>query len=106
VDDGLGEIVIVPKYAQGHGAEQQATSFPRFQSDPTRGQNAKDFPVCNDERIVAACAHAADDTVRTRAHGIERLAARAAVTEKTPARALNLDIDSASPPCPDPLRIT
>ena len=49
-----------------------------------------------EEHIAAACASAADDTVRTRADGIERLAAGAAVAEKAPAGALHLDIDSAS----------
>lgn len=47
------------------------------------------------EEHIAACVNAADDTVRTRAHGIERLAAGAAVAEKTLAGALHFDIDSA-----------
>ena len=49
-----------------------------------------------EEHIAAACANAADDTVRTRAHGVERLTAGAAVAEKTPAGALLFDIDGAS----------
>ena len=48
-----------------------------------------------EQNIAAACANSADDTVRTRADGIERLAAGAAVAEQTPAGTFHLDIDRA-----------
>ena len=50
--------------------------------------------MAEEEHIAAACAKAANDTVGTRAHGIERLAAEAAVAQKPPAGALHFDDDS------------
>lgn len=51
--------------------------------------------MTEEEYIAPVCANAADDTVRTRAYGIECLTAGAAVAEKTPARTPHFDIDSA-----------
>jgi hypothetical protein len=52
--------------------------------------------MAEEEHRAAVCAHAVNDMVDARGHGIECLAARAAVSEKAPARALHLNVDSPS----------
>ena len=94
VDDWLGEVV--PKDAQGGGREQPAAPFDRRKPDPAHGENPQDLAMAEEERGAALCANATDDTVRARAHGVERLAARAAVAGEAPTGALNLDLGSSS----------
>ena len=64
MDDRLGEVVIVPKNAQGRSGEQQAPCFYWRQPDPTHGKYAQNFSMGNEDHITAACADAADDLVQ------------------------------------------
>ena len=93
--DRFSQVVIVTKDAQRRGGEQQTASFNWCEPDPTHSKNAQDFTMTKEENIAAESANAANDTVRTRTHGFQRLAAGAAVEEKAPAGALHFDINSA-----------
>jgi hypothetical protein len=62
-DHGPGKIVLMAKYAQARGAQQEIPAGLGFQPQPTRGQYAKEVPARKNQDVSLDRTHAVNHAI-------------------------------------------
>src|SRR5208337_831930 len=87
--------MLVAQDGEGRGAKHEVASLSRRQAQPARSQDAEEVAVAEDQDVAGKRTEPPDHTVGAGTDVCDRLAARAAVAEETPAGPLVADLIGA-----------
>src|SRR5271157_3424364 len=96
-DGRVIQPMLVAQDGEGRGAKHEVAPLPRRQAQPARSQDAEEVAVAEDQDVARKRTEPPDHTVSAGTDVRDRLAARAAVAEQTPAGPLAADLIGAPP---------
>src|SRR6267143_2862928 len=93
----LGPGVFIAKHTQARGTQHDVAPAPRSESEPADGEYPQEMPTRKKQHVPLDTSHPIHHPVCPGGYLIRRFAARAAVTEQLPFRALSMDLGGATP---------